>query len=127
MQRSAVSLQLQCQLLPRHGGRGQKHIPVVHVDALHRLPVHKQEKLRVLGIIPLINLGAHMEPHPLTVQLLRHTVDRLKPVMAVLAVPVHIPAVKRLPGRTVRLRVSRMEVISLLKLPLLDVKLLLYL
>ncbi len=105
-------------------GRGQKDIPVVHIDTLHHFPVHKQQKLWVLRIIPLVDLRAHMKPHPLSVQLMRHTVCRLEPVVTVFPIPVHLLAVKIFPRCRVRLRFLRTYIVPFLVLPIVNGKLL---
>ncbi len=127
MQDARISLQLQRQFLTGAGLRPQEHIPVVHVDTLHCLTVYKKQKLRVLRVVPLVDLGAHMHPHPLAVKLLRHPVYSLEPVVAVLAVPVHIPAVKTLPWCQIFFRILRMYVVAFLVAPLINRKFLLHL
>ncbi len=127
MKGTAVRLELQGQFLTAPGRRTKKNIPVVHIDSLHCLPVHKQKELGILGVVPLIDLGAHMKPHTFTVQFFRHLINRLKPVMAVFSIPVHVLAVKILPGPFCCLRISRVYVIPLLILPLPNGKFLLHL
>ena len=105
--------------------RRQKYIPVVHIDPLYYFAVHKQQKLRILRIVPLIDLCAHMEPHTLSVQLFRHLIGRLKPVVTVLSIPVHLLTVKFFPCCRVRLRFLRTDIISFLILPIVNGKLLL--
>ncbi len=97
MKYAGVGLQLYLQRLPRLRLPGKQHFPVVHVDSLNRLAVHKQQKLGIFRIVALVNLSADLHPHALPRQFLRHRIRRLKPVMTVLAVPVHRPAVKLLP------------------------------
>ncbi len=121
---SGIGLQIQCKLLSRLCTGTQEHLPVVHIDPLHRLPVYKQQKLRILGI-PSLNLGTHIEPHSLSLKLLRHLIDSLKPVMAVLPVPVHGIAVKILP--CANRRILGPDEKSLSVLPAVDCKALLYL
>ena len=126
MQGSRVRLQTDLEHLTLLCGRRQEDIPVVHIDALHHFPVHKQQKLRILRVIPLIDLSAHMEPHPLSIQLMRHLIRRLEPVVAVLPIPVHVLAVKILPRRIVCLGFLRTDKVSLLILPVINRKLLLH-
>ena len=117
MQRSGIGLKLQHQFFSRLRFRTKKDVPVVHVDSLYRFPVHKQQKLRILRIVPLVDLGTYMKPHALSVKRLRHPVERFKPVMPVLPVPVHMFAVKSFPCPGIRLRLFRMDIISFLIFP----------
>ncbi len=68
-----------------------------------------------------------MQPHRLPVQLLWHMVSGLEPIVAVLAIPVHVLAVKILPCRRVRLGFLRTDEVALLILPVVNLKLLLHL
>ena len=99
---------------------------MVHIDALYHLTVYEKQKLRILRIIPLIDLRAYMHPHPLTVKFFRYTVDRLEPIVTVFPIPVHILAVKTLPWCQVFLRIFRMYIVALFVFPVIDRKLLLY-
>ena len=68
-----------------------------------------------------------MQPHALSVQLLRHLICRLEPVMAVFSIPVHVLAVKVLPRRSICLGFLRTDKIALLVFPVVDFKFLLHL
>ncbi len=124
---SRVGLQIKQPIFSGPGLQIQQHIPVVHVDPLGRLPVHKKQELGILPVIPLINLGADMHPHPLSVQFFRHGEFRAEPIVPVRPVPAHGMRVKRLPPMTVGLRIHRMYEIPFLILKFGDGKFLLHL
>ena len=94
MEDAGICLQLQPVGLPRLGAAGQEHIPVVHIDALSHFPVYEKQELRVLPIVPLVDLGADVQPEGLPVKGLRNGYIRPEPVMNVRSVPMHGLAVK---------------------------------
>ncbi len=124
VQGSRVGLKLYGKLLTCHGALPQQRLLVVHVHSLNGAAVDEQQKLGILGVVPLVDLGSDPHPHPLACKLLGHLVHRLEPIMAVGAVPVHGLAVKVLPLPVIGLRILRMNEIPLLVLPIRHRKLL---
>ena len=86
----------------------------------------KQKELRVFGIVPLVNLGTYGQPHPFPVKFLRHLVGSLKPIMAVLPIPVHLLAVKIFPFCHIRPCLPGADIISFFVFPIVNGKLLFY-
>ena len=95
MQGAGIALQIQSVLLPTAGIPGQEHIPMIDVNPLDHLSVHKQQKLRILGIIPFLNLSSDIQPQRLPVKGFRHSHPGSEPAVPVRAVPVILSAVKR--------------------------------
>ena len=93
-----ICLQIDGQCLSCLSASCDQALPVVHIDSLINLPVHKHDKLRISSVIPLVDLGGNADPYAFAIQLLRNGIGRAKPVMTVLAIPVHGLAVKVFPG-----------------------------
>ena len=91
---AGIRLQVDAVDLPRPGAGGQQDVPVVHIDSLGDFPIDEQEELGVLGVVPLLDLGADVEPQGPAVKGLRRRHIGPEPVMDVGPVPVHGPAVK---------------------------------
>ena len=126
MQDSGVGLQLQTVLLTATGATIQQDIAVVHIHALCHFTVHKQQELRVFGIVPLINLGADMHPQWFAVHFLRHGHIRAEPVMLVRSIPVHGAAVKGFKRCRVGIGIFRAQEVARLYEPVARFKLLFY-
>ena len=120
MQRAGIGLQIQPVGLTGPGAAGKQHLPVVHIDALHNLAIHIQQELRVLAVVPLVNLRAHIQPQRAAVKAVGNGHIGLEPIMRIGAVPVHDAAVKRQKGRFIRLRVMGTDEVALLIKPCVD-------
>ena len=126
MQDSGVGLQFQTVLLTALGAAVQQDVAVVHIHALCHLAVHKQQELRVFGIVPLINLGADVHPQRFSVHFLRHSHIRAEPVMLVRSVPMHGAAVKGFKRCRVCIGIFRAQEVARLYEPVARFKLLFY-
>ena len=117
MKRAGIALQFDMVGLAGFGAPGDEHFPVVHIHALGDFPVHKEQELRILGIIPLLDLGAEMEEQGFSIKRLGHGHIRAEPVVLVGSVPVHGPPVKGGEGGGRGERVGGRHEIALLHLP----------
>ena len=126
MQDSGVGLQFQTVLLTALGAAVQQDVAVVHIHALCHLAIHKQQELRVFGIVPLINLGADVHPQRFSVHFLRHSHIRAEPVMLVRSVPMHGAAVKGFKRCRVCIGIFRAQEVARLYKPVARFKLLFY-
>ncbi len=114
---AGVGLQVQAVGLAALGLLGQQHVPVVHVDALGDHAVHKQQKLGVLGVVPFVDLGLHVQEQGLAVQFGGHRDPGREPVVLVGAVPVHGAPVKVGVGRGVAVRLFGAQELAGLDVP----------
>ncbi len=117
VQGTCISLQLDMMRTARLGASAQQHIAVVHVDALHGLPIHKQQELRVFPVVPFVNLGANIQPQRPPLEALGYSDVRAEPVMLIRPVPVHAEAVEVFKWRGIGQGVRGMDKIALFVLP----------
>ena len=119
VQCAGISLNVQRQLLAAYGALAQEHLAVVHIRALHDFMVDKDKELRILAVVPFLNLRVQLQPDGLAVHTLRDGDAAAEPIVragnavkirglslkfslklvgsGVIGVPVHPLAVKRLP------------------------------
>ena len=103
----------------------QQDVAVVHIDTLRYLAIDKQQELRVLRVVPFVDLGADVHPQRFAVHLLRHGHIGAEPVVLIGTVPVHRAAVKWLEGGGVSVRVLRAQEVARLDEPVARLELLL--
>ena len=125
VQDAGVALQLQAVGAAALRVAVQQNVTVVHIDTLRHLAIDKQQKLRILRVIPFVDLGADVHPQRLAVHLLRHGHIGAEPIVLIGTVPVHRAAVKRLEGGGVSVRVLRTQEVARLDEPVTCLKLLL--
>ena len=138
VQGAGIGLDVNVEDLAGLGGIPEEHLTVVHVRPLDHLAVDEDQELGVFPVVPLLDLGADLQPHGLAVHALGD--DHIPPEPVVLpgdalevrglalelalklvgavagGVPVHVAAVKHLPGGGAGLRLLRAEELAVLVL-----------
>ena len=114
---AGIGLDVQLELLAAGGAGEQLHLPVVHVDALGLAAIDEEEELGVLRVVPLLDLGADLQPDGLARQVLGNGQGAPEPVVLIGAVPVHGIPVEGFPGAALYLRLGGIEEEALLVLP----------
>ena len=62
MERPRIRLQINRHRISRCRRPVKEDLPVVHIGSLNRLSVDKYQKLRILGVVPLLNLSPDPKP-----------------------------------------------------------------
>lgn len=96
MQDAGVGLQVDAVGAARLGVFGQQDVAVVHVRALRHLAVHKDKELRVLGVVPFLDLGLQVQVQAAPGIAFGHSDFGAEPIVLVRAVPVGDLGVDRL-------------------------------